>query len=218
MNMYDKIKTLRIKRGLSQDELASLTGYTHRSSIGKIENGQVDLPQSKIVLFADALNITPQELMGLDNQELTEIPMDNFVCDDYFPLRYCTNLSAGSFDELLDSEPNAIVYVPISFQNKMKRLIAFKVNGTSMDNIIEDGSIVVVEQTDIKHKDGTVVVAYCDGLTTVKRIYTKEDCLVLMPDSKDKSHMPIMITEEKQVYIIGKVIWHMNGEDISKYY
>lgn len=65
MTMYERIKDLRIKKGLSQQELARLTGYSDRSSIAKIESGCVDLPQSKILLFAKALGITPDRLMGL---------------------------------------------------------------------------------------------------------------------------------------------------------
>ena len=49
---------------MTQDELAKKTGYTDRSSIAKIERGDVDLPQSKIILFAKALNISAGELMG----------------------------------------------------------------------------------------------------------------------------------------------------------
>jgi len=68
MDMYEKIKKLRIEQGLSQDELADKVGYTHRSSIGKVESGLVDLPQSKIKAFADALHTTPQYLMGYDEK------------------------------------------------------------------------------------------------------------------------------------------------------
>lgn len=63
-NMYDKIKRLRLEKGLSQDELAEKVGYTHRSSIGKVESGLVDLPQSKIQAFAEALGTTTSYLMG----------------------------------------------------------------------------------------------------------------------------------------------------------
>ena len=52
------------EKGLSQDTLAKLTGYTDRSSITKIEKGQVDLQQSKIELFAKALGTTSRELVG----------------------------------------------------------------------------------------------------------------------------------------------------------
>lgn len=53
---------------MSQQELAKKTGYTSRSSIAKIENGEVDLPISKIALIANALNTKPSTLMGLDSE------------------------------------------------------------------------------------------------------------------------------------------------------
>lgn len=67
--LYKNIKRLRQERGLSQDALAKLTGYTDRSSITRIEKGQVDLQQSKIDLFAKALGTTAGELVGWDGIE-----------------------------------------------------------------------------------------------------------------------------------------------------
>lgn len=67
MNTYEKIRTLRKQKGLSQAELAKLTGYSDRSSIAKIESGNVDLSESKILLFAKALDVSPSFLMGLDD-------------------------------------------------------------------------------------------------------------------------------------------------------
>lgn len=66
MNLYENIKRFRKEKGLSQEELARMTGYTDRSSIAKIEKGDVDLPQSKIFLFAKALDVEPSVLMGED--------------------------------------------------------------------------------------------------------------------------------------------------------
>lgn len=77
LELYKNIKIRREELGLSQEELAKMTGYTDRSSIAKIEKGNVDLPLSKIKLFAKALNTTPSTLMGdtwendiLDNARL----------------------------------------------------------------------------------------------------------------------------------------------------
>lgn len=77
LELYKNIRLRREALGMSQEELAQLTGYTSRSSIAKIEKGDVDLPLSKIKLFAEALNISPSELMGdtwennvLDNARL----------------------------------------------------------------------------------------------------------------------------------------------------
>lgn len=102
-----------------------------------------------------------------------------------------------------------------------KRLHAFKVNGTSMNNIIPDKSIVIAEdvQSVYNLKKGTIVVAWVDGLATVRRLYVNGKQITLMPDSSDKTHQPIMInTDIDTVNIIGKVIWHMNPDDINKTY
>lgn len=64
IELYRNIKKLREEKGLSQDELAKMTGYTSRSSIAKIEKGEVDLTRSKILAFAKALNIAPGTLIG----------------------------------------------------------------------------------------------------------------------------------------------------------
>ena len=68
MTLYDRIKDLRKKRKISQEELAKMTGYTDRSSIAKIEKGKVDLSETKIQLFATALNTTPAYLMGWEEE------------------------------------------------------------------------------------------------------------------------------------------------------
>ena len=64
MKLYENIKLRRKELSLSQGELAKLTGYTDRTSISKIEQGKVDLHQSKIRIFAEALHTTEGELMG----------------------------------------------------------------------------------------------------------------------------------------------------------
>ena len=62
--LYKNIKARRVELGLTQQELAEKMGYTNRSSIAKIENGAVDLSQSKIIQFAKVLETTPGALMG----------------------------------------------------------------------------------------------------------------------------------------------------------
>lgn len=70
-SMYERIKALRIASGMSQSELAKKTGYADRSSIAKIESGVVDISQTKIQLFADALGTTVRYLMDGDETNST---------------------------------------------------------------------------------------------------------------------------------------------------
>ena len=64
MTLYDRIRMLRMERGMSQDELAKRCGYADRSMITKIEAGKVDLTVSKVELFADVFGVDPAYLAG----------------------------------------------------------------------------------------------------------------------------------------------------------
>lgn len=218
MDAGDVIKKLRIEHNLTQEQLGEKLGV-QKSAIAKYENGRVEnLKRSTIQKMAELFDVSPLLFLGFDDEQLKS--KYKIVFDDYFPLHYCTNLSAGSPTELLEAEPDAVVYVPIKFQNRKKRLHAFQVNGTSMNNVIQDGSIVVAEEVpDTVLKEGTIVVAWLDGEATVKRLYPGDSQVMLMPDSSDKGHHPITVNlENDQLYILGRVIWHMNPDDIAEYY
>lgn len=60
----DNILQQRKKLGMTQEELAKRLGYKSKSTINKIEMGINDVPQSKIVKFAEVLCTTPAHLMG----------------------------------------------------------------------------------------------------------------------------------------------------------
>lgn len=62
----DRIKARRQELQMSQRELAARMGYSNHSTITRIEAGSVDLPQSRISQFAEALGVTPAHLMGWD--------------------------------------------------------------------------------------------------------------------------------------------------------
>ena len=66
MKFGERVKTLRIQRGLSQDELARKIGYKDRSSIAKIENGTRDVPRPVIIKLANALSVDASTLMRDD--------------------------------------------------------------------------------------------------------------------------------------------------------
>lgn len=78
----EKIKEKREKMNLSQEQLAEKLGYKSKTSIHKVEQGMTDLPQSKIIEFAKALNTTPAYLMGwtdekIEDKKLCEISLSN---------------------------------------------------------------------------------------------------------------------------------------------
>jgi transcriptional regulator with XRE-family HTH domain len=77
MAIGERIKTRRIELEMSQRELAKRMGYSNHSTITKIEAGKVDIPQSRIVQFAEVLNTSVSYLMGWqETQKKNDVKTD----------------------------------------------------------------------------------------------------------------------------------------------
>lgn len=106
-----KIKSLRENKELSQSQLAELVGYKDKTSIAKIEAGKVDLPQSKILAFSKALNVTPSFLLNLDSDK----PESDQLIDnpDFFNrlLKYLELLNSEGREEA-SKRIEELTYIP----------------------------------------------------------------------------------------------------------
>lgn len=81
MNIGEKIRLRREELGMSQDELAKKCGYASRVSVSKIESGQREVPKDKVELFARALNMLPEYLMGWTDEDGITMTDADFVDD-----------------------------------------------------------------------------------------------------------------------------------------
>ena len=66
MEFANRIKFYREQLELSQLDLAKRMGYKNKSSISRAENGS-DIKPKTLVKFANALNCTVEDLMGIDS-------------------------------------------------------------------------------------------------------------------------------------------------------
>lgn len=63
----DRIRRLRTTRGLTQEQLAELTGF-HRTYIGMIERGERNLSLTNIAVFAACFGLSISELTDFDKR------------------------------------------------------------------------------------------------------------------------------------------------------
>lgn len=59
-----RIKEIRKSKKMTQLELSEKVGYVARATITRIEQGKINLSESRIVEIAKALGVTPQEIVG----------------------------------------------------------------------------------------------------------------------------------------------------------
>ncbi|CUX74021.1 LexA repressor [Clostridium sp. C105KSO14] len=201
LELYKNIKRLREEKGMSQDTLAKLTGYTDRSSITKIEKGQVDLQQSKIELFAKALGTTARELVGWENKPLTEKKKSSVIINVLGSV--AAGIPISAVEDIIDEEE---VTEDMARQGN---LFGLRIKGHSMEPNICDGDTVIVKEQPDAENGETVVVLINGDEATCKKIYKYEDGSIrLVPNNPAFSPKLYTLDEISTlpVTIVGKVI------------
>lgn len=70
MTLGQRIRDIRKRKKITQDELATMLNYSDASSISYIENGQRKLNAEKIPLLAQSLGVSIEELLGGSIEEI----------------------------------------------------------------------------------------------------------------------------------------------------
>ena len=78
IKLYQNIKRYRDMLNISQEELADKMHYSDKSMISKIENGKIDLSLSKIIMFAEVLNVDPDILIGFSDNDDEQALIQNY--------------------------------------------------------------------------------------------------------------------------------------------
>lgn len=58
----NNLKKIRKAKGMTQDDLGAIEGIS-RSTIGMVETAKTDITLSKIKIIADALKVSPKDLL-----------------------------------------------------------------------------------------------------------------------------------------------------------
>ncbi|BET14698.1 helix-turn-helix transcriptional regulator [Fusobacterium vincentii] len=124
--LSEKIRSRRKELKMSQEELASLVGYTDRSIISRIEKGLIDLTESKIMAIAKALNVTPEILVGWENKKEENNIFSQLTDEELAKLEKFKNMSTvmfmneGNDISDKDKETLAIAYAEVLISQRKK--------------------------------------------------------------------------------------------------
>ena len=208
LELYKNIKRRRQQLKMTQTDLALKMGYADKSMIAKIEKGNVDLPQSKILAFANALETTPGELMGWDYEAEPTETVDNIYRLDKIKLPMLGKVACG---EPIFADEDRESYIMVG--TDIGADFCLQCQGDSMINArIHDGDIVFVKKTDIV-ENGEIAVVIIDDEATLKRFfYYREQNLVILKPENPK-YQDIILTGEQfnQVRVIGRAVAFQSG-------
>lgn len=199
INRYcaDKLKELRERKNLTQQELAEDLGIAQQQ-IARYENNQRNFKQDLLFQLADYFKVSINEFFpprDFDNAE---------VIKDTIKIAIYGSIKAGV---PLESQNDIVEYmnIPKEWTKGGKQLFGLKISGDSMYPKYQDKDVVIFEQVNdlekYKNKDCAVMINGSES--TFKKVSLNENGILLQPyntmydtiyySKQDVEKLPIVI-------------------------
>lgn len=206
-----RIREIRKKRNLTQKELGEKIGVKH-NTISSYENGTNEPEHDILFKLANVLDVSIDDFFPA-----TSVVREPSSTYDYYP----ASISAGEPEMVDVVTENDVQKITITdrLMSKWsgKDVFVMKVNGESMNNIMPDGSLIVVSRINSEQlKNGDIVVYKYDNEFAVKRFYRNHNKLIFRPDSDDPTFTDLIIdvnNNDCDIVIEGKVVMYIVNLD-----
>lgn len=206
MEFGEKLRSLRIKAGLTQLDIAEKLDVS-AAAIGAWENGRAKPRLTKLGQLAELLGTSAADLMG----ETPEHVRPNGA--QYVTLPVLVAGHAGEFTD--EFGPDEVADVPISVLKRVNDPDAYlmRVRGSCMNRRFADGENALLSPR-CEPRNGDAVAAEYNGEMILRSYYRGASTLVLSPDSYEDGYTDIVFDdpENASVNFRGVVKWHQASE------
>lgn len=206
MEFGEKLRSLRIKAGLTQLDIAEKLDVS-AAAIGAWENGRAKPRLTKLGQLAELLGTSAADLMG----ETPEHVRPNGA--QYVTLPVLVAGHAGEFTD--EFGPDEVADVPISVLERVNDPDAYlmRVRGSCMNRRFADGENALLSPR-CEPRNGDAVAAEYNGEMILRSYCRGASTLVLSPDSYEDGYTDIVFDdpENASVNFRGVVKWHQASE------
>ena len=198
----DRLRQARIRKGFDQAIDASSAYGWNRNTYSSNENGNAPFSFKSAQKYAAAFGVRAEWLYsGTGPMVDEEIPIPNGAIP-VAPIPVIGEIAAGNWKEAVRK---STLSIPAPLPSMPPLAFALEVSGDSMDLLVEDGAMIIVDPGDRQffHKR-YYAVQNGEGETTFKQYMG--DPARLVPCSSNPAHKEIILGDEP-VTIIGRIIW-----------
>ncbi len=217
-----RIREMREKIGLKQEELAALVGVS-KNTVWNWENGRREPRSSEINKLANVLGVSVSYLMGEIDMDHENVKKNSFQPVIEIPILDPALIACagkGNHVENEHAKAEKTIFLPASDVGVLsvdvyKRPFAVMVEGDSMENAgIPDRSTVVVNPAEEIYDGDIVLIAF--GIMpqiAIKWIFFKRDGSIELR-AANSAYPPLIFTKEDiendMIKILGKVMYVIN--------
>ncbi len=208
MDIGEKIKYLRIKNELTQEEIA-IAADTTKQTIHKYETGIIsNIPAGKVKAIADKLQTTPGYLMGWEEASVEDKLKPPSITDDVVSIPVIGEIAAGYDSLAVEDWSGESIEIPRYFLKgrKQEEFFFLRVKGDSMFPEYRAGDMVLILRQETLNYSGQVgAVLYGHENATLKKVefVPGEDWMNLVAINPTVPPMRIEGPDLEQCRILG---------------
>ncbi len=216
-SLADRIRAVRKKLGMSQQELADVLGCSDGKIKGWEQGNTMTIKARDSMLLA--------KKYGFDQEWLEDGKGEMMQSKGYFPLEvenlndisYSNSLNIPYYKDIehYSSNENSVKSIDISMARDMFELIssdnieAIRVTSNSMNPTIKEGDIIFIDKDDITASNEKIYLVFLCDEVYLKRVFIEPKSKEIILHS-DNQIFPQLKADCKDFRIIGKVIAKMN--------
>ena len=201
----NRIKELRLSRGITQDELGAMLGVK-KAAVSKYENEKINIPSAVLSKLMDVFGVSADHLLCRDaSSPLPKLMRDRIREDGAFGDAVMVPLvgmvHAG---EPMLAEENITEFIPVSAGEVYDGDYFFmEVVGDCMtgDHIAEGATVLVKKGAELR--DGLIYVIRLGDEVLLRRVKRIKRSVALIPSNPE--YDPMIVTDG-DIEVIGRVV------------
>lgn len=228
--MKNRIKELRKAQGLTLEELSKRVNISI-PHINKIENHQRGLEAGWLEAFGKAFNVSPIDILegpwnqktnNQDNNneiafiENADVALDKntmYVAIPLMDMRAAAGPGYPGYDYVEYIKPLIFELPYIRKLGNYKETIGMFVEGASMEPILPDGALILVDKSNKAIWQGKIYLVRLHTMLYVKYVEVNYENIVLKSANPDKElypniEIPINGIDPPDFEVLGRVIWY----------
>lgn len=208
--MGANIAAIREDLGLTQTKFAEMAGVAQTTVSAWETRGQMPRKATLVHIIEQCPHLTLDDFYGNKGGFARTLGSNVISRAQNAPLY--GSIAAGTPLEMIPV--TEYVEVPTSLIARYPNCFFLRVNGNSMNRIVPNGYLALIDPDQKAIVDGRIVVLRVDGSeATLKCIRVDDEHIVITPDSHDSSFQPQVIertggnAEFGSIEILGTAVW-----------
>lgn len=208
MEINKKLKNKRKELGLTMLEVAQKVGVSE-ATVSRWESGDIaNMRRDKIVLLANALNVTPAYIMGYEEMDTNNKYPSPTITEDYVTFPVIGEIAAGYDHIAIEDWKGDKIDIPVSYLKGRSKndFFVLSVTGNSMYPMYQEGDkVLILKQSTLNYSGDIGAVLYDGENATLKKVeyVPGEDWMKLIPINPNVPPIKIEGAELETCRILG---------------